>query len=134
MVPPSLEPLRRHGNTVLPIKLFLYLAAGRVILAPVAPDTAELLADDQNAALVPAGDVAATLRTLRALAADPARAARLADGSLRTAQELTWDARAERIERFLQARLAAAAPPPPAADPWTRRRWAGEVGRWLIGR
>jgi len=117
---------------VLPIKLFLYLAAGRAILAPVAPDTAELLTDGVNAALVPAGDVAATIRTLRALAADPARAARLAVGSLGTAQGLTWDARAERIERFLLARLADAAPVFPAADPWTPRRWAGEVGRWLF--
>lgn len=132
VVPPSLAPLQRHGNTVLPLKLYLYLAAGRVILAPVAPDTAELLTDDVNAALVPAGDSAATIRTLRALAADPQRAARLADGSLRTAQGLTWDARAKRIERFLLARLAATAPDPTAADPWTLRRWAGEVGRWLI--
>lgn len=132
VIPPSLEPLRRHGNTVLPLKLFLYLAAGRVILAPVAPDTAELLTDDVNAALVPAGDSAATIRTLRALAADPARAARLADGSLRTAQGLTWDARAERIERFLLDRLAATVPDDPAADPWTPLRWAGEVGRWLL--
>jgi glycosyltransferase involved in cell wall biosynthesis len=132
LVPPSLAPLRRHGNTVLPLKLFLYLAAGRAILAPVAPDTAELLTDGVNAALVPAGDVAATIRTLRELAADPARAARLAEGSLATAQGLTWDARAERIERFLLARLAASTPVPPAADPWTPRRWAAEVGRWLF--
>ena len=133
-VPPSLEPLRRHGNTVLPLKLFLYLAAGRVILAPVAPDTAELLTDDVNAALVPAGDIAATIRTLRALAADPARAARLAEGALGTAQGLTWDARAERIGRFLQVRLTTPTPDSFTGDPWTPRRWAGEVGRWLINR
>ena len=91
-----------------------------------------MLADDVNAALVPAGDVAATIRTLRELAADPARAARLAEGSLSTAQGLTWDARAERIERFLLARRAAAAPVSPTVDPWTPRRWAAEVGRWLF--
>lgn len=133
-LPPSLEPLQRHGNTVLPIKLFLYLAAGRVVLAPVAPDTAELLTDDVNAALVPAGDLAATIRTLRALAADPARAGRLAAGALRSSQGLTWDARAERIERFLLDRLAAGPRAGPAADPWSSRRWAGEVGRWLLRR
>ncbi len=134
VLPPSLEPLQKHGNTVLPIKLFLYLAAGRVVLAPIAPDTAELLTDEVNAALVPAGDLAATIRTLRALAADPARAARLAAGALRTAQGLTWDARAARIERFLLERLAAAPEVRPAADPWTARCWAGEVGRWLLRR
>jgi hypothetical protein len=31
-IPPSLEPLTQHGNTVLPIKLFLYLA-GRACCA-----------------------------------------------------------------------------------------------------
>jgi len=73
----SRSAARQHGAA---IKLFLYLAGGRVILAPVAADTAELLTDEVNAALVPAGDSAATIRTLRGVAADPARAARLADG------------------------------------------------------
>jgi glycosyltransferase involved in cell wall biosynthesis len=132
MIPPSLEPLQRHGNTVLPLKLYLYLAAGRVILAPAAPDTAELLVDDANAVLVQAGDSAATVRALRALAADPERAARLSGAARFTAQGLTWDARAERIERFLLARLAVPTPEPPAADPWTLRRWAAESGRWLL--
>src|SRR5262249_43065578 len=40
LIPPSLDPLRRHGNTVLPIKLFLYLGAGRALLAPRAPPPA----------------------------------------------------------------------------------------------
>ncbi|HXI22065.1 MAG TPA: glycosyltransferase family 4 protein, partial [Gemmatimonadales bacterium] len=67
LIPPSLDPLTRHGNTVLPLKLFLYLAAGRALVAPRAPDTAELLQDDVNAALVPPGDVPATVATLRDL-------------------------------------------------------------------
>ena len=38
------EPkVKTVGNTVLPMKLFQYLAAGRAIYAPDAPDTAELL-------------------------------------------------------------------------------------------
>ena len=54
LIPPSREPLDRFGNCVLPIKLFAYLAAGRPILAPAAPDTAELLEHGANAWLVPA--------------------------------------------------------------------------------
>ncbi len=108
IVPPSLAPLERHGNTVLPLKLFLYLAAGRAVLAPRAPDTAELLVDGVNAALVPPGDPAATAAELRRLFADPARARRLGEAARRTAQSLTWDARAERIERFLRERMSAA--------------------------
>jgi glycosyltransferase involved in cell wall biosynthesis len=131
VIPPSLEPLERHGTTVLPIKLFLYLAAGRVVLAPNAPDTAELLIDDVNAALVPAGDAETTATTLRLLAADTARAERLARGALQTAANLTWDARAANIEAFLQRRLAHHTGPP-RDDPWTVGGWLAECARWTL--
>ncbi len=108
LIPPSLAPLQRHGNTVLPIKLFLYLAAGRAILAPEAPDTAELLRHRQNSVLVKAGNTGLTVTALRELAADPAETSRLGAAAFETATTLTWDARAERIAAFLQARLGAA--------------------------
>ena len=133
VIPPSLAPLERHGNTVLPLKLFLYLAAGRPLLAPRAPDTAELLTDDRNAILVPAGDIDATVAALRALATDPARAARLAAAARTTAADLTWDARALRIENFLRAR--AVLPPCHAGrDQWFLGSWLRESARWLLGR
>jgi glycosyltransferase involved in cell wall biosynthesis len=106
IIPPSLEPLQRHGNTVLPIKLFLYLAAGRVVLAPEAPDTAELLKDGVNAALVPPGDLEALLATLRRVTHDNALAERLGAGAMDAARGLTWDSRAVRIRDFISARLA----------------------------
>src|SRR6476469_722339 len=40
LIPPSRAPLEQFRNCVLPLKLFAYLAAGRPILAPAAPDTA----------------------------------------------------------------------------------------------
>jgi len=132
VIPPSLEPLTQHGNTVLPIKLFLYLAAGRVLLAPRAPDTAELLTDGVNAALVAAGDVAGTVATLRGLAADPARAVRLAAAARATAQDLTWDGRAERIESFLEVRLKAGPDPLPDPDPWFAWGCVRESASWLL--
>ncbi|MEO8138646.1 MAG: glycosyltransferase family 4 protein, partial [Gemmatimonadota bacterium] len=132
IIPPSLEPLQRHGNTVLPIKLFLYLAAGRVLLAPRAPDTAELLTDGQNARLVSAGDVPETIAALRELATDRALAVRLATAALETAQSLTWDARAARIEAFLRTRLAEPSVQS-SADPWTASSWVNEVARSLFG-
>ncbi len=133
VVPPSLEPLQRHGTTVLPIKLFLYLAAGRALLAPRAPDTAELLTDDRNAALVEPGDVGATVAALRGLAASPERAARLSAGALATALDLTWDARGGRIVEFLSRRRTAPPDAFPTPDPWRASRWLGEVGRWVLG-
>ena len=133
VVPPSLEPLTRHGNTVLPIKLFLYLAAARPLLAPRAPDTAELLTDGVNAVLVPPGDVEATVAALRALATEPARAESLAAGARATASDLTWDARAGHILDFLTARLAA---PPDSlpSGPWSTAGWLRECAGWVLGR
>ena len=52
LIPPSSAPLEHFGTCVLPIKLFTYLAAGRPILAPDAPDTRELLTHEQTALLV----------------------------------------------------------------------------------
>lgn len=109
LLPPSLAPLARHGSTVLPMKLFLYLAAGRVVLAPRAPDTAELLRDGENAALVAPDDAAAAAAALRRVIEDRGYAETLARGALETASGLTWDARAARLEGFLGRVLEARA-------------------------
>lgn len=133
IIPPSLAPLERHGNTVLPIKLFLYLAAGRALVAPRAPDTAELLNDDGNAVLVTPGDASELVAALRALAADHPRAERLAAAAFQTATDLTWDARAGHIGEFLEHRFHAPATTTlPRPDPWSPARWLGETVRWIL--
>ena len=104
LIPPSRAPLERYRNCVLPLKLFSYLAAGRPILAPIAPDTAELLGDGDNALLVPPGDPQAAAAALDRLR-DPALAARLGANAYARSAELTWDARAEKIHAFLEERL-----------------------------
>jgi glycosyltransferase involved in cell wall biosynthesis len=114
LIPPSRAPLERYRNCVLPLKLFSYLAAGRPILAPAAPDTAELLTDGDNALLVPPGDPAAAAAALERLR-DPALAARLGARAYAGSAELTWDRRAEKIEAFLDARLNAGRAGPQAA-------------------
>jgi len=107
LIPPSRAPLEQFRNCVLPLKLFAYLAAGRPILAPAAPDTAELLTDGGNALLVPPGDPEAAASALDRLH-DPALAAQLGKAARAQSRELTWDRRAEKIEAFLKARLRAA--------------------------
>lgn len=109
LIPASRGPLERHRNCVLPIKLFSYLTAGRPILAPEAADTAELLTHEENAILVPPDDPAAAAAGLDRLLGDPALAARLGGAARRLASGMSWDARAERIERFLAERLRRAA-------------------------
>ncbi|MFW6067838.1 MAG: glycosyltransferase family 4 protein [Myxococcota bacterium] len=132
IVPPSASPLLQHGNTVLPLKLFLYLAAGRAILGPDTPDVAEILDHDRNALLVRPGDVDAAARALQRLRDDPRLRERLGRAARRQAWRCTWDARADRIRRFLQTRLAASRNGAGARlGDWQVERWLSDTGRWL---
>jgi glycosyltransferase involved in cell wall biosynthesis len=106
LIPPSRAPLERYRNCVLPLKLFSYLAAGRPILAPAAPDTAELLEDGGNALLVPPGEPEAAARALDRILGDAGLADHLSAAALASARDLTWDRRAEKIHAFLERRLS----------------------------
>ena len=106
LIPPSRSPLERFRTCVLPLKTFAYLAAGRPILAPIAPDTAELLRDGDNALLVPPAEPELAARALDRILGDPALAARLGATARADAGSLTWDRRAERILAFLEKGLS----------------------------
>lgn len=97
IIPPSQVPLREFGRTVLPMKIFSYLAAGRPIVAPDLPDLTEVLEHEKSALLVPADDAPAAARAIQRIAAEPALAARLGRGALERSAGLTWRARARKI-------------------------------------
>ena len=109
VIPPSADPLQRFGRTVLPLKVFQYLAAGRPIVTGEVPDTAELLKQDHNCLRIPPDDVPALLESLRALLRDPALRERLGSAARRDAAGLTWAARGQALLAFLRERLHAAA-------------------------
>ncbi len=101
VIPPTDEPLRRYGRTVLPMKVFSYLAAARPIVAPALPDIAEVLMHDETAVLVPPGDAKVAATMVADLLADEPRAARLAKAAAGLSHRYTWRARAERISSWL---------------------------------
>ncbi len=101
LIPPTVGPLQRVGNTVLPIKTFQYMASGRPIFGPAAPDVGELLRDGDNALLVRPDDPAAAEAGLARLLADPDLRERLGARAREDALELTWDHRARRVLTFL---------------------------------
>ncbi|MEZ4441918.1 MAG: glycosyltransferase family 4 protein [Polyangiaceae bacterium] len=107
VVPPSRDPLERHGNTVLPMKLYGYLGSGRPIVAPALPDIAELLCHDDTAWLFPPDDTRAAARALRRVVADEALGRRLGEAGLALARQHTWTARAGALLEFLEERLEA---------------------------
>lgn len=129
-IPPSSVPLQRVGNTVLPLKLFLYLAAGRPIFAAASPDTAEILDHDRNAWLVPAGDVAEAEKQLRVLLSDTHRLERLGRACRQQAAELTWDARAAKIDAFVEECLTRD-PAVLEKEAWSALTCARDSVKWL---
>ncbi len=105
LIPPTRGPLEAVGNTVLPMKTFLYMAAGRPVFGPATPDLEEVLTDGVSARLVPPDDLAAAITALRDLLADVDLQHRLADAARADVQ--TWDERAEHVLAFLGRRLGA---------------------------
>jgi len=106
LIPPTGEPLTRYRRTVLPMKVFSYMAAGRPILAPALPDLEEVLTHDETAVLVPPGDTKIAARALADLLGDPRRAGRLAAAALEASRAFTWEARARTISSAFQDWLA----------------------------
>jgi glycosyltransferase involved in cell wall biosynthesis len=106
LIPPSSAPLKRFGTCVLPLKLFSYLAAGRPILAPDAPDTRELLSREETALLVEPDRPDLASAALDRLLEDRALAEKLSANALKRAEGLGWNDRARLIAGFLRRRLA----------------------------
>jgi glycosyltransferase involved in cell wall biosynthesis len=86
-----------------PLKLFEYLALGRPIVASDLPSIREVLEHGASAWLVPPGDPEALGAALVRLAGDAALSARLAAGASALMPRYSWDARAARLERVLEA-------------------------------
>lgn len=102
VIPPTSAPLARFGRTVLPMKIFMYLAAGRPILAPRLPDIEEVLTDGRTACLVTPGDVEEAAAVLTRLLADRHLQDRLCEHALAAAGQYTWAARARKLVAFFE--------------------------------
>ncbi len=79
-----------------PMKMFEYLACTRPIVASDLPILREILNED-NAVILPSQDAPAWAAVLRQLSAHPARREALAAAARRTAQQNTWQQRAQRL-------------------------------------
>jgi glycosyltransferase involved in cell wall biosynthesis len=132
LIPPSWQPLAEFGSTVLPLKIFFYLASGRPILAGETPDVMEVLKHEDNAVLCRPDDPAALVEAIRGLASEPARAQRLAAKARADSRDFTWEARARKIAAVVTHRLQSASA---ARGIWSRkqsRAWLGQSRRWLV--
>jgi glycosyltransferase involved in cell wall biosynthesis len=107
IVPPTDAPLRRYRRTVLPMKIFTYMAAGRPILAPDLPDVREILTDGRNARLVRPDAPREAAAALSQMLSDWRGSQRLAARAKADATAFTWESRAEGLAAFLRDRHAA---------------------------
>jgi glycosyltransferase involved in cell wall biosynthesis len=104
VIPPTDEPLRTFRHTVLPMKVFMYLAAGRPIFAPRLPDLEEVIRDGETARLVSPLDARQAAEGFAALLSDSVLQDRLSRNALAASTRYTWSARAQRIVDFLNVR------------------------------
>jgi glycosyltransferase involved in cell wall biosynthesis len=107
LIPPCSAPLRQHGNTVMPIKTYTYLAIGRPIVAPRQEDVSEVLHDEENCLLTAPDEVDEAVAAVRRLFEDATLAERLGEQAERDSHRYTWQARAQTITTFIRERLAA---------------------------
>jgi len=103
IIPTVSAPLQKFGRTVLPFKLFPYLASGRPILAPATPDIQELLVHQKNALLAEPDNVADAAKCLTELYENTDLLNKLGQEARKTGEELTWDARANKFINWLKA-------------------------------
>jgi len=131
LIPPSWAPLAIFGSTVLPLKLFFYLAAGRPILAGETPDVMEVLRHRDNAILCKPDDVAALVDGIRTVFGDEALAARIAAKAQEDSRALTWDARVAKIHDLIASRLVSSVTEPGVWSPAQAKTWREQSRRWL---
>lgn len=105
IIPPSEKPLKKIGNTVLPIKTFIYLKSGRPIIAPRTPDLLEILEHERNAILVNPGNIHDFVSAIQRLKSDKKLAEKIANQGKIEMEKSSWLDRATRILSFCKDRL-----------------------------
>lgn len=106
IIPPTDKPLKEVGNTVLPMKTFLYLASKRAILAPSSPDLLEILTDGVNAKLAVPDDLESICSAMSTLIEQPETRRKLGEQAYHDVIRCSWENRAGRIGKFICERYS----------------------------
>jgi len=104
IIPPTAKALS-HGRTVLPIKVFIYLASGRPILAPRQADIMELLVDGENSILVEPDNLKESAGALTRLIEDRDLNRRIGEEAGRLGMKFTWENRGKRIREWIYSKI-----------------------------
>ena len=104
IIPPVSAPLEKFGRTVLPFKIFPYLAAGRPIVAPDLADMRELLKHEENAILVHPDSPKENAKAIDDLLKNNALQKRLSENAAKTSDSLTWLERGRKFKKWMGER------------------------------
>ncbi len=104
-IPTSLMAREQSGNTVLPLKTFMYKASGTAILAPDIDDIKEVLTHSKNAFLVQPDSFEDEIKGMNDLISDKNLRSILGQTAKEEMEKLTWEHRGQLITDFLQSRL-----------------------------
>lgn len=132
LIPPSWQPLAEFGSTVLPLKLFFYMASGRPIVAGDTPDVREVLKHGENALLCRPDSADSLVAGIRAVMGDTALAGRLGAAAQAESRDFTWHSRAQRIAAIVAERTRSASV---EAGVWSYvhfRAWLSQSRRWFV--
>ena len=102
IIPPVSAPLEKFGRTVLPFKIFPYLAAGRVIVAPNLADMRELLVHNENGILVEPDNPTQNSEAIQNAISNEDFCEKLSKNSLETSKGLTWEARGLKFKNWYE--------------------------------
>lgn len=102
IIPPVSAPLEKFGRTVLPFKIFPYLAAGRVIIAPNLADMRELLIHEENAILVEPDNAKQNSEAILKVLYNPDFCDSLSKNARETSKGLTWEMRGKRFKEWYE--------------------------------
>ena len=101
IIPPTAIPFKKYKNTVVPIKIFSYLASGNAIVAPELPDVMEVLEHKKNAILIEPDNLEQNVLAIKGLLQDSKLYNSISSQAKVDAQKYTWDARAKHVINFI---------------------------------
>jgi glycosyltransferase involved in cell wall biosynthesis len=101
------EAAKEKSHFMSPMKMFEYMATGRMIVAADWPQIREVLVDGRNALLHRRGDLDALDQAIASAVADEGLRERLAAAARADVEEFTWQMRGRRIVNWLEKRVAA---------------------------
>lgn len=104
-IPTSTKARDQAGNTVLPLKTFLYKASGTAILAPDMEDLREVITHGETGFLVTPDDLQEEIKGLKSLLSDAELRSKLGEEAEEEISENTWEARADKILAFIESRI-----------------------------